>query len=114
MAVAPTTQNRMERRAKMMKRVNVPMRLILCVPFATPVGRRLMLLTHVGRRTGHIYRQPVSYVRDGDTLLTPGGGRWTRNLHEGAAVELRVAGRRIVAHPELVRDPDEVGRLLGV
>jgi hypothetical protein len=71
-------------------------------------------VTHVGRRTGRTYLQPVSYVRDGETLLTPGGGRWTRNLNDGEPVELRVAGQRVVARPERVRDPDEVAGLLGM
>jgi hypothetical protein len=54
----------------------------------------------------------VSYVRDEGMLLTPGGGRWTRNLHEGQPVAIRLRGRSIEAKPELVRDPDEVERLL--
>jgi hypothetical protein len=39
-----------------------------------------MLLSLRGRKCGKMYRQPVSFVRDGDTLLTPGGGRWKLNL----------------------------------
>lgn len=37
-----------------------------------------MLISFAGRKTGKAYRQPVSYVRHGDTLLTPGGGKGTR------------------------------------
>jgi deazaflavin-dependent oxidoreductase (nitroreductase family) len=88
------------------------MRLFLAAPFRTPLSSQLMLVDHTGRRTGRTYHQPVSYVRDGDTLLTPGGGRWTRNLRDGEPVELRVAGRRRIAHPELVRDLPEMERLL--
>ncbi|HXZ66225.1 MAG TPA: hypothetical protein VEH05_15915, partial [Streptosporangiaceae bacterium] len=58
------------------------------------------------------YRQPVSYVRDGDALLTPGGGRWKLNLVGGTPVRLRVRGRDVSATPELVGDVDEVGTLL--
>jgi deazaflavin-dependent oxidoreductase (nitroreductase family) len=104
----------MERRAKVMKAVNRPMLRVLRLPFLTPLSRRLMVVTHVGRRTRRTYQQPVSYVRDGETLLTPGGGRWTRNLNDGEPVELRVAGQRVVARPERVRDPDDVARLLGM
>jgi hypothetical protein len=113
MAVSQTTRKRMERRAKVMKVVNRPMRRVLRLPFPTPLSRRLMVVTHVGRRTGRTYQQPVSYVRDCDALLTPGGGRWTRNLNDGEAIELSVAGRRVTARPELVRNPDEVAGLLG-
>lgn len=103
---------RAERRARMMKLVNWPMRRVLEIPFATPLSRRLMLVTHIGRRTGRSYRQPVSYIRDGEVLLTPGGGGWTRNLRDGEPVELRVAGHRSTARPERVREADEVERLL--
>jgi hypothetical protein len=94
--------------------VNVPMRLILGAPFATPLGKRLMLVYLTGRRSGRHYRQPISYVRDGETLLTPGGGRWKLNLVDGQPTHVRLRGRDILLRPELVRDPIEVDRLLGV
>jgi hypothetical protein len=57
-----------------MRLVNVPIRLVLGLPFATPLRHALMLLSFTGRKTGKAYRQPVSYLPDGDTLLTPGAG----------------------------------------
>jgi deazaflavin-dependent oxidoreductase (nitroreductase family) len=95
-----------------MKRINVPMRLVLGLPFNTPLGGRLMLLRHTGRRTGRTYRQPISYVPDGDTLLTPGGGRWKLNLREGEPVTLHLRGRDITATPEFIPEAAEVERLL--
>jgi len=62
---------RMRRQAMAMRMVNVPMRRILRLPFRTPLSKNLMLLYLTGRRTGKAYRQPVSYVRYGDSLLTP-------------------------------------------
>ena len=93
---------------------NVPMRRILGLPFATPLSRRLMLLHLTGRRTGRSYRQPVSYVRDGTTLLTPGGGNWKLNLVDGRPVPVRLRGRDRTARPEIVRDPEAIEQLLGV
>lgn len=107
------TAARMERRARMMKVVNRPMRVLLSLPFPTPLSSRLMLVRVVGRKTGRVYRQPVSFVRDGDTLLTPGGGRWKGNLAGGQAVILRLRGRSVQARPDLVRDPGEVYQLVG-
>ena len=75
MATTTTNQDRpgrMRRQAMLFRVVNVPMRRILGLPFRTPLSNYLMLLYLTGRRTGKSYRQPVSYVRDGDTLLTPG------------------------------------------
>ncbi len=104
----------MARRARIMRAVNVPMRALLSLPVPTPLGRNLMLIRYTGRKTGKAYRQPVSYVRDGAVLLTPGGGRWTRNLADGRPVRIRLRGRDVTARPELVGDAAEVERLLGV
>jgi hypothetical protein len=110
----PAGNAAMRRRVRVMKAVNVPMRVILGLPFPTPLSRTLMLLHYTGRKTGNAYRQPVSYARDGGTLLTPGGGKWTLSLAEGKPVRLTLRGQSRVATPELVGDPAEVDRLFGV
>lgn len=116
MAVNPAAPDpaALRRRARIMRAVNVPMRAVLSLPFPTPLSANLMLISYTGRKTGKAYRQPVSYVRDGETLLTPGGGRWTLNLTDGRPVRIRQRGRDVTARAELVRDPEEVERLLGV
>ena len=98
--------------ARVMRLVNVPMRVILGMPVRTPLGRRLMLAWITGRKTGKVYKQPLSYVRQGQTLLTPGGGRWKLNLRDGRPARLRLLGRDVSARPEIVSDADEIGRLL--
>lgn len=100
------------RRARQMRRVNTVMRPLLSLPFPTPIGRRLMLVLVIGRKTGRVYRQPVSYVRDGDVLLTPGGGKWKLNLREDRANRIHLDGHWVNARPELVRDPATVEELL--
>ncbi|BCJ37288.1 hypothetical protein Athai_47910 [Actinocatenispora thailandica] len=99
---------------KLMNLANVPMRGLLGLPVATPLGGRLMLAYIHGRRTGKLYKQPISYVRDGEVLLTPGGGKWKLNLDPATAVRLRIRGRDRVARPDLVRDQAEVTRLLAI
>ncbi len=100
--------------ARVMGVLNIPMRVVLGLPFPTPLSGRLMLLSYRGRKTGKAYRQPVSYVQRGDVLLTPGGGKWKWNLCEGQPVRIRLRGRDVLARPELIRDPDEIERLLGI
>jgi hypothetical protein len=100
--------------ASVMRIVNVPMRIVLGLPVATPLGRRLLLAFIVGRKSGKTYHQPLSYVRDGNTLLTPGGGTWKLNLQDGKPVRLRIRGQDTSARPELAGDIDEVDRLLSV
>ena len=112
MSDTPTYARRARRQARLMRIANVLMRRVLALPFETPISRRLMLLTFKGRKSGRTYRQPVSYVSDGDVLLTPGGGRWKLNLVDGQPISVRLRGRDVLAIPELVDDQDEVDRLL--
>jgi hypothetical protein len=58
---------------RMIRVINVPIRAVLELPFATPLSGRLMLSFLTGRKTGKSYGQPLSYVRQGTTLLTPDG-----------------------------------------
>lgn len=94
--------------------LNLPMRFVLGLPFATPLGGRLMLVYLTGRKSGRHYRQPVSYVRHDTTLLTPGGGRWKLNLVEDEPTRLRLRGRDVFARPELVHETEEIAHLLTV
>jgi hypothetical protein len=96
----------------MMRVINVPMRRILALPFSTPLSKRLMLLYLTGRRTGQSYRQPVSYVEDGESLLTPGGGNWKLNLQPGRPERIRLNGRDVSARPDLIDDVDEIDSAL--
>src|SRR6266540_967991 len=114
MAERPKRPLRRRVQARVMRMVNVPMRVVLGLPVATPLGGRLMLVTIIGRKTGKVYRQPLSYVRQGTTLLTPGGGKWKLNLRDDQPVPIRLRGHDILARPELVKDLDEIERLLTV
>jgi F420H(2)-dependent quinone reductase len=85
---------------------------ILRLPFQTPMSRRLLLLSYMGRKTGRSYTIPVSYVEKGDDLLIPGGGTWKTNLENGAPVQIRFLGKERSAIPEVIRDPDKVEELV--
>lgn len=100
--------------ARLMNVVNIPMRLLLRLPFPTPLSGRLMLLSYTGRKSGKAYQTPVSYVQQGDTLLSPGGGNWKWNLQDGRPVQIRLRGRAVMARAELIKDPDEIERSLAV
>lgn len=91
---------------------NGMMRRLLSLPFSTPISKQLLLAEIVGRKSGVPHRVPVSYVREGETLLSPGGGSWKFNLLDGRPAILRVDGKRITATGELIEDPTEVERLL--
>lgn len=72
-----------------------------------------MLVNLLGRKTGRLYRQPLSYIREDEhTLLTPGGGRWTRNLHPGKPVIIRLKGKDVLARSEFITDRDQLQPVL--
>jgi hypothetical protein len=92
--------------------LNAPMRALLRLPFPTPLSGRLMLISFTGRKSGKRFQLPVSYVQQGNLLLTPGGGKWKWNLQNGQSVRITLRGRNVLARPEFVKDADEVERLL--
>jgi deazaflavin-dependent oxidoreductase (nitroreductase family) len=68
------------------------------------------LVTHVGRRSGTVYRTPVNVFRDGDRYvfaLTYGSrAEWVRNVLAAGGCEIRTRGRTVdLAEPELFTDP---------
>jgi deazaflavin-dependent oxidoreductase (nitroreductase family) len=88
---------------------NVVVRGLLRVPLLSGViGRRLVTLYVVGRKSGKRYAVPVAYTPHEDALLvgTPFG--WGRNLRTGVPVEVRFKGRRRVADVVARTDEDAV------
>jgi hypothetical protein len=68
------------------------------------VGKRLVTLYIVGRKSGRRYNLPVAYTRhEGDLLIgTPFG--WGRNLRTGEPVEIRLLGRKRLADVLVLTD----------
>jgi deazaflavin-dependent oxidoreductase (nitroreductase family) len=79
-----------------------------------PVASRLpgfAVVSHVGRRSGRVYRTPVNLFRDGDRFviaLTYGSdSQWVRNVLAAGAVDIETRGRRVhLVAPEVVRDAE--------
>ena len=68
------------------------------------------LVTHVGRRSGRVYRVPLNVFRDGDRYifaLTYGPDvDWVRNVLAAGDCSMRTRGREVrLVDPKLVRDP---------
>lgn len=111
----PQTNSQIEPRAqklKMQSLVNRILRGLLSTPLlSSMIGKRLVTLYIVGRKTGRRYVLPVAYVRDGDALLigTPFG--WVRNLRSGEPITVRFKGKRRVADVRVYADePDVVAK----
>jgi deazaflavin-dependent oxidoreductase (nitroreductase family) len=88
---------------------NAIVRGLLRVPLLSRgVGKRLITVYVVGRKSGKRYTVPVAYTLHEGTLLigTPFG--WGRNLRTGVPVEVRFKGRRRVADVVVRTDQDTV------
>jgi F420H(2)-dependent quinone reductase len=68
------------------------------------IGKHLVTLYIIGRKSGRRYNLPVAYTADeGDLLVgTPFG--WGRNLRTGDPVEIRLKGRKRLADVKVLTD----------
>jgi deazaflavin-dependent oxidoreductase (nitroreductase family) len=77
-----------------------------------PFARRLpgfAVVAHVGRRSGRVYRTPVSLFRNGDryviALMYGADSQWVRNVLAAGEVDVETRGRRLhLVEPEVVHD----------
>ncbi len=71
---------------------------LLRVPLVSRgIGRRLVTVYAVGRKSGKRYAVPVAYTRHDGVLLVGTPFRWARNLRTGEPVQIRYLGRRRTA-----------------
>jgi len=84
---------------------NVIIRGLLSTPgIASGIGKRLITLYVVGRKSGKHYKIPVAYTsHDGKILIgTPFG--WGKNLRTGEPLEVKYKGKRRTTDVEVVKD----------
>ena len=75
--------------------VNRIIRGLLCTPLLCRViGKRLITVYVVGRKSGRHYTVPLAYTRSGETLLVGSQFGWVRNLRTGEPVDIRLLGKR--------------------
>jgi deazaflavin-dependent oxidoreductase (nitroreductase family) len=77
------------------------------------VGRWLLTLYVVGRKSGRPYTVPVAYTQQGDSLLVGTPFAWGRNLRSGEPVEIRLKGKRRRADVQVFTDERRVVELYG-
>lgn len=91
-----TTTPQAARALPAQRAMNALMRGILATPgLAQLMGRQLVVLYVIGRKTGARYKVPVAYLRDGDELLIGTSARWVRNLRTGDTLMVRYLGRLV-------------------
>jgi deazaflavin-dependent oxidoreductase (nitroreductase family) len=85
--------------------VNRVIRGLLATPLVCRlVGKRLITVYLVGRKSGRHYAIPVAYTRRNGTLLVGTQFGWARNLRTGEPVHIRLAGKRRSADVQVVAD----------
>ncbi|HEX4791011.1 MAG TPA: nitroreductase family deazaflavin-dependent oxidoreductase [Actinospica sp.] len=95
--------------------LNVVMRGLLNTPgISSGLGKRLITLYVVGRKTGKRYSIPVAYVEHDGALLIATGFGWGKNLRTGEPLEVRYKGRKRTADVEVVKDESGVVALYDV
>ena len=83
-------------------------------PVLRPFATRLPMfgvLTHVGRKTGRIYRTPINLFRHGDDylfFLTYGSDvQWVKNVLAAGTCSVQTGGRVVaLVEPQLITDPE--------
>ena len=94
---------------------NVVMRGLLSTPgISSGIGKYLITLYVVGRKSGRHYTIPVAYTRHEGAILigTPFG--WGKNLRTGESLDVRYKGRRRTADVEVAKDESDVVALYDI
>ena len=95
--------------------VNTVVRGILRVPVLSgAVGKRLLTVYFVGRKSGRRYAVPVAYTRFNAKLLVGSQFGWIRNLRTGEPVQIRLAGTKRLADVRVLTDETDVVEHLAV
>ena len=80
------------------------------------LGRNILLLTTIGRRTGRRRTVPLTYEESGGavTIASARGASadWFRNLEAHPEADVRIGSRRFAASADVVTDPARIADYL--
>jgi deazaflavin-dependent oxidoreductase (nitroreductase family) len=87
---------------------------LLRSPLHNLMDKSTILITITGRKSGKNYTIPVSFIRDGDTLLVISQKEhtWWKNLRGGTQVTLLMQGHTLKARGETFTDTETVANKL--
>jgi len=87
---------------------------LLRSPLHNLVDKQTMVITVTGRKSGKRYTFPVSYIRDGETLLviSQKDRTWWKNLRNGAQVTVFLQGHALQARGETLTDTGMAANIL--
>ncbi|MGC2168477.1 MAG: hypothetical protein WA580_05185 [Acidimicrobiales bacterium] len=95
--------------------VNRIVRGLLATPLVCRlVGKRLLVVYLVGRKTGRHYAVPVAYTRANGNLLVGSPFSWIRNLRSGERIVIRLLGKKRPADVQVLIEETEVVEHLAI
>lgn len=106
----PSTTHSIPLSIRVLRRLRPFVAAILASPVHGLLSRDVLLIGYAGRRSGRRYTLPLSYVEHGGALYLctrPEGSDWWRNLKGGAAVDLVLCGRPVLARAEVLDSGSE-------
>jgi deazaflavin-dependent oxidoreductase (nitroreductase family) len=91
-------------------------RLLYSLGLGPLLGRNILLLTTVGRKSGRRRTVPLTYEESGGEFIVASArgllGDWMRNIRADPDVEVRVGRRRFAATAEVVTDVSRIADYL--
>ncbi len=88
---------------------------VLRAPFlGRALGKRLLAVHFVGRKSGRHYAVPVAYTRHNGSLLVASQFPWVRNLRTGEPIGIRLAGQDLLADVRVLTDETGVVEHLAI
>jgi hypothetical protein len=87
---------------------------LLTSPLHSLLSAGMVVLEIMGRKSGRLFRLPVSYTDMGDGLLITSLSErvWWRNLRGGAQVGVILRGQRLAGRAEAIEEPSQVASLI--
>ncbi|MRH88537.1 DUF385 domain-containing protein [Nocardia sp. SYP-A9097] len=93
------------RASRVQRAADAFMRRLLRSPMHRMVSDKLLIVTVIGRKTGHVYENPVGYAEYDGEILIGTAAHWHRNLRAGEPVRLTL--RRQIVEADWVVSKDE-------
>ncbi|MEV6772150.1 nitroreductase/quinone reductase family protein [Nocardia sp. NPDC051030] len=96
--------------------LNNLIRTLLRVPvLGGQVGKRLLVISVTGRKSGKVYDVPVAYTRhDGELLIGTSLRPWVKNIRKDVPVQVSLGGPKRTADGEVFTDSESVMRLFEI
>ncbi|MCU1643099.1 MAG: hypothetical protein JWN03_3374 [Nocardia sp.] len=103
---SPTTTTKPATGSRVQRTGDAFMRRVLRSPMHRMVSGKLLIVTVIGRKSGHVYENPVGYAESDGYVLIGTAAKWYRNLRPGEPVRITLRRTVIEADWEVIREEE--------